>query len=436
MLKPRGTAAVPYRVWRLSFIKAGARRACTEGLNLMQKAEKISGGQIRDYRLWAHHLDAKRPMSALKAAAGACGVQNSPPGAWESAMFNRLEGCTLRALNDALYVDKTLLQAWSFRGAPAVFPTEDSDAFLASLSARPGEEPWIYTRGIGLALDYLGMSFDETLSAVRAAARYLNAHTVKSKEALDETLARIVAQDLPPQKRALWSAPSMYGRPDRQSVGGAAVSFLLRPCAFSGLVVFGERQGVSPTFTSFENWTGRPFKIRPDCVRTLVKKFLHCYGPARPSALSEWLGCSPAQAGRLWSAVQEEIQPVSVDEKIFYMLSEDMDRLRAGAGDQRAQAPVLLGAHDPYLDARDRRILLGDAGLHKLVWKTVANPGVVLLEGRVAGVWKSASSGAWMKFSVTLFETLNGAQRRALGEGAEAYARFRGAGVKSLDMEG
>ena len=177
----------------------------------MQKAEKISDGQIRDYRLWAHHLDAKRPMSALKAAAGACGVQNSPPGAWESAMFNRLEGCTLRALNDALYVDKTLLQAWSFRGAPAVFPTEDSDAFLASLSARPGEEPWIYTRGIGLALDYLGMSFDETLSAVRAAARYLNAHTVKSKEALDETLARIVAQDLPPQKRALWSAPSMYG---------------------------------------------------------------------------------------------------------------------------------------------------------------------------------------------------------------------------------
>ena len=102
-------------------------------------------------------------MSALKAAAGACGVQNSPPGAWESAMFNRLEGCTLRALNDALYVDKTLLQAWSCRGVPVVFPTRDAGVFLTPLCARPGEAPWIYTKGIGLALDFLGMSFEELL---------------------------------------------------------------------------------------------------------------------------------------------------------------------------------------------------------------------------------------------------------------------------------
>jgi len=39
-------------------------------------------------------------------------------------MFNRLDGCTLQALNDALYHKKTLLQAWSYRGIPAAAYTK------------------------------------------------------------------------------------------------------------------------------------------------------------------------------------------------------------------------------------------------------------------------------------------------------------------------
>ena len=51
------------------------------------------------------------PSGQIETAAGACGVQNSPPGAWETALFNRVEGCTLPELHDALYRRKTLLQA-------------------------------------------------------------------------------------------------------------------------------------------------------------------------------------------------------------------------------------------------------------------------------------------------------------------------------------
>ena len=42
------------------------------------------------------------PSGQIETAAGACGVQNSPPGAWETALFNRVEGCTLPELHDAL----------------------------------------------------------------------------------------------------------------------------------------------------------------------------------------------------------------------------------------------------------------------------------------------------------------------------------------------
>lgn len=36
--------------------------------------------QVRRYRLRGHHLDRKLPPEGLLAAAGACVVQNSPPG--------------------------------------------------------------------------------------------------------------------------------------------------------------------------------------------------------------------------------------------------------------------------------------------------------------------------------------------------------------------
>ena len=38
----------------------------------------------------AHHLDQKYPFGELAAVAGTCGLQNSPPGAWETAAFCRL----------------------------------------------------------------------------------------------------------------------------------------------------------------------------------------------------------------------------------------------------------------------------------------------------------------------------------------------------------
>ena len=45
---------------------------------------------------------------------------------------------------------------------PVVFPTGEEAAFLGALRAAPGEE-WIYTQGVGLALEALGMEFEKAL---------------------------------------------------------------------------------------------------------------------------------------------------------------------------------------------------------------------------------------------------------------------------------
>ena len=50
---------------------------------------ECTASQARAHRLRAHHLDRKLPPATVEQAAGACGLQNSPPGAWGTALHNR-----------------------------------------------------------------------------------------------------------------------------------------------------------------------------------------------------------------------------------------------------------------------------------------------------------------------------------------------------------
>lgn len=399
----------------------------------MATAIPVTADQVRWYRLAAHHLDKRYPPSQLEEAAGVCGLQNSPPGAWETALFTRLEGCPAARLRAALEEEKSLLQAWSYRGAPVVFPEKESAVFLQALAARPGEEPWIYTRGVTLALDYLGMDWDRALDLVRRAVRCLEGRTIRSKEELDRVLAAEAAAELPPAQWQKWNAPTLYGPPERQTVGGAVVSFALRPCAFLGLVVFGARQSISPTFTSYTRWVGHPLQPDARAEAKLVRKFLGAYGPATAADLGNWLGCSPAQAKRLWNTVKEELVPVDKAGKRGWMLQSDLSALE---GARPPALPLrLLGAHDPYLDARDRWLLLADTALQRKVWKTVANPNVVLRQGQVAGIWQTRTVRGALEVTFTLFEALSAAETTCLTEMAEQYAAFREIRLRSCTVQ-
>ena len=323
------------------------------------------------------------------------------------------------------------MQAWSYRGAPVVFPATQSAVFLSALAAREGEAPWIYTRGISLALDALQLDFETLLARTVQAAALLDSRTIARKEALDRTLAQAIEPNLPASRLAVWRAPSMYDtRGSGQTVGKAVVSFLLRPCSFLGRVVFGERQGAHPTFTSYRNWLGHELTDIPDAIQALARKFLHCYGPTVPGALETWLGCSPRQAKRIWHSIVDEIEPVLLDGKRRYILAQDRDALAAPAEDSGTIR--LLGPHDPYLDARDRELLLPDAAQRRQIWKTVSNPGVILKDGKIAGHWAAKSQVHRMSATYSLFEPCSTAQIAAIHREIEAYASFRSLHLATL----
>lgn len=392
--------------------------------------DEAGAEQVRIFRLRAHHLDRAYPAADALALVGACGMQNSPPGAWEAALANRAPSLGAEGAARLLAPGGGLVQAWSLRGAPYVFPEAEAGTFLSALVPEQGE-PWIYTDGIHLALDALELGFDELLGVQRSVMGRLDGLVVEGKPKLDRLVASWMEPSIPAGKREAWRAPSMYGRPDVQTVGGAVASFLLRPCSFEGLVAFGERRGQTPTFTSFRSWTGRALEPPPDASAQLVRKFLRCFGPATPAMLASQLGCSGAQARRMWAQVADELAPVEVLGKRAFVLGSDLEGLMHPEPLERET--LLLGPHDPYLDQRDRAVLLADKARQRRVWTTASNPGAVVHRGAVVGLWKARKRGGRLEVEAELWEAApNDAALRELAEGHAALRGLELADIKVL----
>lgn len=70
-------------------------------------AARVRTSDVMGFRLHAHHLTNRQPVDELHAVAGACGIQNSPPGSGLLALHARVEDVTqdrIDRLLDALQI--------------------------------------------------------------------------------------------------------------------------------------------------------------------------------------------------------------------------------------------------------------------------------------------------------------------------------------------
>lgn len=356
--------------------------------------------EIRNFRLRRHHLDRYYDRTDIEAITGGCGMQNSPPGSWEVALANRIGDCDDQWIARLLEEERTLVQAWSIRGVPLVFPVSRSTLFLSSLIAGAGEG-WIYTRGASWALEQLQLEMDEALSLAGQVMVRLDGETIIGKAALDQRVAAWMEELLDARQRTIWQQRSIYDARGIQSLGEALVSFMLRPLSYQGLVVFGKRTGQSPSFTSYRNWVGSGIEEIQKPPTTLVEAFLHCYGPATPRHFSSWLGSSFEQAQRLWQEGAGAMEAVKVGAQMRYMLAQDVGDLLCARPPERSL--LLLGAHDPYLGLQDREIICMDRTQQKIIWQTVANPGAIIKGGEAVGQWRGKKRGERLTVELTLW---------------------------------
>jgi hypothetical protein len=75
---------------------------------------------------------------------------------------------------------------------------------------------------------------------------------------------------------------------------------------------------------------------------------------------------------------------------------------------------------------RDRETIV-DKRRHRELWMTVGDPGAVLVDGKIAGTWRTRKSGRKLTVTIKTFESTPARDKKLLADEAQQIAPLRGA---------
>jgi hypothetical protein len=191
---------------------------------------------------------------------------------------------------------------------------------------------------------------------------------------------------------------------------------LWRATGIRGVLAIAGRDGRTAIFAA-------PPPVPPveDAGGALARRFLTLYGPSTPSLFAKWAGISPAHAKALWARAGA-VEPVVLEGKKAWVLADDVG---VYTDPPEVRGVRLLPGYDAFLAARDRELLLPEEAHRKRLWTMLGNPGAVLQDGRIAGVWRAAKKGR--RLVVTAEPFGRAPARSALEAEAALLAPWRGA---------
>lgn len=158
-------------------------------------------------------------------------------------------------------------------------------------------------------------------------------------------------------------------------------------------------------------------------VDRLIETYLRFLGPAGPGEVAKYLGSTTTAIKAVWPSAG--LTEVRVAGRRAWLPSSAAGLLESVAPPRGVR---WLPPMDPLLQARDRELLVPGRERQKEVWRILGNPGVLLVDGEIAGVWRARMAGRKrVDLTVTTFEKLTGAQVALVEEEAAQVARARGA---------
>ena len=387
-----------------------------------------SRAEVIAFRLAAHHLHERRGVDEMLAVAGACGVQDSPPGSALLALHARLRGLTREDVDRAV-ADRRLLRTWSVRGAPFVVPATSAPTFTLGVLPPTEEALRHFLPGVGPSLDRLGLTLGEAVDLTGAEVQAVLPHRRLTIDELGAEGAPRLGRALTKGQRHEWSSPGPYA--DGQPVGEGVVHFCVRVLALRGVVCFAPREGAKAPFVLLDEWLGGPLPpVDPVAARReLLRRYLHSYAPSTPAQFASWLGVHVGDVRPWWGLVEDDLTATDHGGR-SWMLTDDLDALRAA---RMPRGVRLLPPSDPYTQSRDRDTIV-PPGRQREVWRATGSPGTALVDGEVVGTWRSHLTGSTSRFEADLFETLTPEGLDELRQEGDRIALLRGASSATVEL--
>lgn len=313
-----------------------------------------------------------------------------------------------------------LVLAWTLRGAPHAYRQDDLDE--VAVATAPYSED-----------DAAKRIFDASAPLRRAGIPVLDA-------------MRTVAE----HERKIVSRPLVKGEVSRRLTELVDEPFLrwCRPCGATHVY---EQMFRLPALQGglVLDWNTSPPvlrrvpRLKPRLFRTtadeaeprfdVIRNHLRFYPGARVRDVAEFLDAPVKVVKEHWpdDAVEIKVKrdPAGSKAEPRFVLRKDLDQVD---GDGASGTLRLLGPFDPYLQLRDRELLVQDAKRRKDVWRTLGRPGVIVVDGEVAGTWRPRTSGNKLTVQVEPWRALTKAEQAQLDEQGERMAEHRGLSLAAV----
>lgn len=384
----------------------------------------ISGAQVRAFRLRRHHLLHRSPRRSLVGVAGHIGgVQAQVLSAAGLALLARVEGLRSQDVEAALGKNRRLSRAWCMRRTLHLVPSSELAVFARGTSKRADRDvTWLRNRGVSLS--HVRTLVEAVLSTLEVPC---------TRDELAEGVARATGSRLVVTKGGGWGSSAQISCVKFRGFTYPSYWLLHLVGAF-GVVCYGHDRAGQPTYVRGDRWvpTWREVTVE-GAEETLLRRYLGAYGPATREDFAFWTGMRLRDAQRVWGRLGDEVLEVSVDGRAAAILQKDQRELERGPD---GPAPTRLL---PYFDAfvlghRSKRHLIGPDHHGKVYRPQGWVAPVLLLEGRIAGVWEHEVQGDRLSITVRPLSSLSSLQRRELEDEAGRVGDFLGTRRSELSV--
>ena len=357
---------------------------------------EVSRTAVLRHRVGAHQL-GKASVTLPECDVLGVGVRDNPVGATASLALR-----TRRV--DAEEADTALVCAYSVRSALHVHRRSDVAQVRAALRWSDGDEPAEQT--YGPMVSRLGAADLDvqttTASVVSAMVDVMSDGVPRTKSELSTDVTDRVSP-----AEAPWCPGCSAHHVDDALFRHATL--------LAGLVaVAGSGRSFQLHILDEESTEPAPHAARS----ALVRRYLHLAGAATPAQFATWVGMRQPVVKRWWALLEDEVIPVRVDGTRMWALGTDVESLRAPAS-AAGGGLHLLPPYDPFTEIADRTQLVPTTEHRRRVWRAARNPGVVLRDGEVAGIWRDRRKGKARSVTIEPFAGLTARQERSAAAAAE-----------------
>jgi len=308
------------------------------------------------------------------------GVHAQVQSSAELQLAARVDGITQQDVRDALWRDRTLAKAWTLRGTLHLHPADELPLWFAARRAVAGERGGLPAWPDPQGVVHPAVSAEERAELEAATWDAFTGEPLLREQVVDAVVRRV----------------------GKRHEGRLRSGFAF----FLGELCQGPPQGSKITLVRPDQWLdGWREAGEQEALREVLRRFLHAYGPARPSDFRGWFGADVP-----FDLV--DVEEVDVEGHSAFVLRGDTTFPEPGPSVR------LLPEYDVYvMGFREREQLVPDAVREQVAahgrgrYEGPAGVRFLLLDGSAAGLWERKKTAKRVELTVRPARKLPRARR-------------------------